>query len=206
MKFILIAVAALLVIIIFKACVSTDKSAKDTGRPLPDKKPTVEKSNNKLIVVNNAEHSQIVMALNKFCNMYNKDDYAALPRLYQLSPNSFAITFPFNTDLSTFCFAVNFLKYPIDILPWHADVHAWVTIKTGDDYATDTLVNKSVMIYLDKEDKEYDNVFLTTEDGYGYKLPFAKNQPQALSIPIEQFKQPTIKFDELKDLKHEDFE
>ena len=117
MKFIIIVVVALLVIIIFKACVSTDKLANDTRRPSPDKKPTVEKNNDKLIVINNAEHSQITAALNKFCNMYNKDDYAALPSLYQLSPNSFAITFPFDTDLSTFCFAVNFLKYPIDILP-----------------------------------------------------------------------------------------
>ncbi|MBD1383715.1 hypothetical protein IDJ75_00370 [Mucilaginibacter rigui] len=204
MKVILLVIAALLVIIIFKACVSTNKSAKDISRPSLDKIPTVEKPNDKLIIVQNVEHFQIKTALTEFCNSYNKDDFAALPRLYQLSPDSFAIIFPFDTDLSIFCFATNFLKYPIDI-KWQADVHAWATIKKGDDYATDYLVNKPTMIYLDKADKEYDNVFLTTKDGDGYKVPFAKNQPQALSIPIEQYKSPTIKLEDLKTLKYEDF-
>lgn len=205
MKFLLIAIAAVLIIVVFKACISTDQLAKDVSRPSLDKKPTTEKSNDKMIVIKNVKHSQLKMALNAFCNIYNKDDFAALPRLYQLQDDTFAIIFPFDTDIDTFCFAVNFLKYPINI-KWQADVHGWTTIKESDGFMIDNLTNKLSMIYLDKEDKEYDNVFLTSKDGTGYKIPFTNVKPKILPMPIENFKYPTIKLEDLNNLAFEDID
>ena len=206
MKIIIIVIAAVLIITVLKACISTDKLSQDTTRPPSDKKPIIEKNNDKLILVDKASPEGIKKALIQFCNIYNKDDFAALPRLFQLSNDSFAVTFPYDVDFATFCFAVNFFKYPIDV-KLNAQVYGWTTTKSGEDWITDLSADKLVMLYLEKNDKEYDNVFLTTRDNIGYKLGFAAGEAsQLLKSPNELFIAPRISMDKLKNLKYEDFE
>lgn len=184
---------------------SSNNSAKDATRPLNLEKPTTPKNNDKVIVVNHANHADIKKVLIEFCNLYNKDDYAAMPRLWQFSPDSFVVTFPFDTDFTTFCFAVNFLKYPIDI-KWDADVKGWTTTKPGDDWITDENVNKKVMLYLDPHDKEYDNVFITTEENVVYKLSFAGNKAKPSATNAQSvYHAPTVGLNDLEKIAHEDF-
>ena len=201
-----IVVAVVIIVIVLKAFTSTDQLAQDASRPANEKKPTQNKPNDKLIVVSNATYDDIKKALTQFCNIYNKDDFAALPRLWHLSNNSFAVTFPYDTDFATYCFAVNFLKYPINI-KWHSEVRAWATTKPGDDWITDKNVNKSVMLYLADDDKEYDNVFLTTSDNIGYKLGFAAGEEkQLLGTPKKIYEAPMLNISSLTNQEHEDFE
>ncbi|SHM98889.1 hypothetical protein [Mucilaginibacter sp. OK098] len=205
MKTLLIIAVVIVIGLILKACVSGDQLAKDPSRPSEDKKPTVEKENDKIILVDNANHEDIKNALIAFCNMYNKDDFAALPRLWQLSSTSFAVTFPYDADFATYCFAVNYLKYPSDI-KWHAQVRAWATTKAGDDWIPKESINEKVMLFLAEDDKEYDNVFVTTKDNVGYKLDFSKNKAKPpLSSPKETYEEPLLEPNSLKDQKHEDF-
>jgi hypothetical protein len=167
--------------------------------------PTDEKSNDKLIIVTNVKHDKIVKALTEFCNVYNKNDYAAIPRLWTLSENSFAITFPYDIDFETYCFAINYLKYPMNI-KWEAQVRAWATTKQGDEWITDKTVNKKVMLFLALDDKEYDNVFLTSQDNIGYKLGFSVRQTkQLLTIPKESYINSKVDISTLTEYKHEDF-
>lgn len=205
MKILLITLAVIIVAIIIKACTSGNNLAKDNSRPTNANIPTDEKINDKIIVVSNVNHEDISKALTAFCNVYNKNDYAVIPRLWSLSENSFAVTFPYDVDFATYCFAINFLKYPIDI-KWQAQVRAWATTKSGDDWITDKSVNKKVMLFLAVDDKEYDNVFLTTQDNIGYKLGFAVGQTkQFLTIPKEHYINPTVDISTLINQKHEDF-
>ncbi len=205
MKFILIAAAIFVVILVLKACVYGNQSAEDSSRPSDDKLPTIQKDNDKIILVKNVRHEEIRDALTKFCNMYNKDDFAALPRLWQLSPDTYAITFPYDIDFVTYCFAINFLKYPVNI-NWKSDVRAWATTKPGDQWITPESANKIVMLFLASDDKEYDNVFLTTQDNIGYKLGFAMGEEKKLlPTPKEKYIAPTITLQDLSKAKFEDF-
>lgn len=204
MKTLIILVAVVIVALILKACTTTDQAKQDTSRPPADIKPTTPVENDKLIVVSNVNADEIKKALTEFCNIYNKKDYAVLPRITTLSQTSFAVTFPYDTDFATFCFAVNYLKYPVDI-KWHSQVFAWVTTKQGDDWITEKSINKKVMLFLADDDKEYDNVFLTTQDNIGYKLGFAAGEEkQLLQVPKEPYAQSTTDIESLIGLSHVD--
>jgi len=205
MKTLLIIAIVAVIVIVIKACVSGSQLGNDPSRPNVEKLK-LEKSNDKIIVVTNADHNDIKKALTEFCNIYNKNDYAAQPRLWQLSANSFAVTFPYDVDFATYCFAVNFLKYPMDI-KWNAKVYAWCTTHTEDQWITEKSASKTVMLYLAADDKEYDNVFLTTQDNIGYKLGFAVgHETQLLDAAKETFKTPAVTIESLKDKKFEDFQ
>jgi hypothetical protein len=206
MKILLIIVVVIVVIIIvIKTRLSGNSMASDNSRAVNVSPPTEEIANDKVIVVNNVNHEDIRNVLTEFCNMYNKKDYAATPRLWQLSTDSFAVTFPHDVDFATYCFAVNFLEYPMNI-KWQAQVRAWATTKTGDDWITDKSVNKQVMLFLAADDKEYDNVFLTTQDNIGYKLGFAGGkETQLLNSPKELFVIPSVSVASLSAQTHEDF-
>lgn len=205
MKTLLIIAIVAVIVIVIKACVSGSQLGNNPSRPNVAK-PTIEKSNDKIIVVTNADHNDIKKTLTEFCNIYNKKDYAAQPRLWQLSASSFAVTFPYDVDFATYCFAVNFLKYPMDI-KWNAKVYAWCTTHTEDQWITEKSANKTVMLYLATDDKEYDNVFLTTQDNIGYKLGFAVgHETQPLNTPKETYIIPEVNAETLKNLRYEDFE
>jgi hypothetical protein len=203
--FIALAVIAVIALVLkFFNFGSTD--ANNTSRPPVDVKPKIPKENDKLIVVANASHQEISKALTTFCNIYNKEEYAALPRLFEIDAYSYAVTFPYDVDFMTFCFVINFLKYPMDI-KWNADVKAWATTKHGDEWITEKTVNKKVMLFLANDDKEYDNVFLTTPDNIGYKLGFAAGEEvQLLNMPKERYKLPTAEMGVIQRLKFEDFQ
>jgi len=206
MKILLIVVSAAIIIFILKACVSGDQLANDKSRPDIGKKPINKKDNDKIIVVSNINHEDIKNALIKFCNIYNKDRYDAMPRLVQIGTNNYAVTFPYDIDFVTFCFAVNFLKYPTDIKA-SPQVIAWATSKQSDEWITEKSADKKVMLFLADDDKEYDNVFLTTPDNIGYKLGFAAGQEkQLLSTPKKSYINPTVDLQSLKELKFEDLE
>ncbi|MFD0765539.1 hypothetical protein ACFQZI_11810 [Mucilaginibacter lutimaris] len=174
-------------------------------RPLNVNKLTVEQSNDKMIVVDNVKHSEIISVLSGFCKAYNENDYAVQLRLYQISDKKFSITFPFDVSFTIFCFAINYLKYPIEV-KWDAEVYGWATIKETDGFTIDNVDNKLSMFYLEKDDKEYDNVFLTTSNGIGYKIPFTNLKPKILTLPPESFKKPSVKIEELNGLPHQEFD
>lgn len=175
------------------------------SRPSNAKLPTTLIDNDKIIILNNAIHDEVRKALIGLCNAYNQETFSVLPRLWQLSSNSFAVTFPYNIAFAQFCFAVNFLEYPVDI-KWNAKVRGWATTKPGDDWVTDKSVNKHVMLFIAADDKEYDNVFMTTEDEIGYKLGFAAGEEkQLLSTPNETYIKPPVQFNALNSVSYEDF-
>lgn len=205
MKTLLIVAAVIILALILKACVSGDQLAQDPSRPSEDKKPIVEKDNDKIILVDNANHEDIRKALIAFCNMYNKDAFAALPRLWQLSATSFTVTFPYDADFATFCFAINYLKYPSNI-KWHSQVRAWATTKPGDDWIPGQAINKECMLFLADDDTEYDNVFLTTKDNIGCKLSFSGGAAKPpLSAPKELYIRQSIAIENLIGHTYEDF-
>ena len=169
----------------------------DTIRPSLEKLPKQKISNDKLVIVDNINSIEIDRIMKGFCNMYNKENYQALPSVYKLSERQFAITFPFDIEFEIYCYFINYVHYPMGF-DKSFDVSGWTTTKSGQSWITERSANKKVMIYIPTDDTEGDNVYLTTIDNIGYKLGFAMGEKkQLLEIPKKQFISPKIEITEL---------
>ena len=177
----------------------------DTSRPSPSALPIKSKINDKLAIIKNVSYSDLKDVLKGFCNMYNKKNYQAQPRLIKLSEREFAITFPYDVDFEIYCYFINYLKYPMG-LTWAPDVSAWTTTKNSDTWITEKSANKKVMLFIPFDDTEHDNVYMTTYDNIEYKLGFAVGEEkQLLGAPKRRYATPSIEISELTNKEFEDF-
>jgi hypothetical protein len=187
---------------------SSDSDLKNTARPDDSNKPTDPVDNNKIIIVKNLKLDYLKQAIEQLCNMSNKERYNALPRLTILD-NQFVITFPYDIEFDQFCYFVNYLKYAHDLSlkpDYKPEIKAWCTTKTGFAWMTDEIVNKNIMIYIPDWDKDYDNVYLTTQDNLGYKMGFAMGEEHhKLDKPVIQFDKMTIDLNTLRNRETIDF-
>ena len=62
------------------------------------------------------------------------------------------------------------------------------------------------MLFIPADDKDYDNVYLTTIDNIGYKLGFAHgDEKQLLAAPKMEYIEPRIEIESLQGKRFEDF-
>ena len=80
-------------------------------------KPTNQVKNDKLVIVNSVKLDFLKQAIEQFCNSYNQESYIALPRLFVLN-DLYIVTFPYDIDFERFCYFINYLKYPMDIVKY----------------------------------------------------------------------------------------
>ena len=199
MKTLLIISGLIVIVLIIKACIPfTDNGHNNTSRPI--NVPTPPKvDNDKIVVIKGAPYNDIQKAIKQFCNVYNKKDYAAIPNLIKVSNGEFVITFPHDLTFDMFCFFVNYMYFPENIF-YKADIKAWATSKPNDIWITEKSANKKVMLYIPPDDKEYDNVYLTTQDNIGYKLGFAVGQEkQLLDNPKLKYVEQSVTFENIKE-------
>lgn len=196
MKTLFIIGGVLVVAFILKSCISNNNS-KNESRPKNAKIPTEKIQNDKIVLIENISLNDLKSAIQKFCNNYNQEDFRALPLLTILSENKFVVTFPYDTDFATYCYFVNYIYYPNDIF-YKPTIKAWTSTKQNDDWMTNEIVNKKVMLFIPADDKDYDNVYLTTSENIGYKMGFAMGEEkQKLNNPRQTYVEP-IKLEELK--------
>jgi len=188
---ILLAIGAfiLVFIVLMKFAPSLFKNDKlsNTSRPPAETKPSHTVPNDKLVVVGKITYEDIRKAVTNFCNMYNQDDWAVLPRLIKTADDKFVVTFPYDIDFEMLCFFINYMAYPegLDISP---EVIGYTTANPNDNWITPQAANKKVMLFLPENDTWDDFVLMTTEDNIGYKLGFALgHQKQLLAIPEKTF-------------------
>jgi len=196
MKTLFIIGGILVVAFILKSCISNNNS-KNESRPKNTEIPTEKIQNDKIVLIENIKLSDLKSAIQKFCNNYNQENLTALPLLTILSENKFVVTFPYDTDFATYCYFVNYMYYPNDIF-YKPTIKAWTSTKQNDDWMTNEIVNKKVMLFIPADDKDYDNVYLTTSENIGYKMGFAiGEEKQKLNNPRQTYVEP-INFEELK--------
>jgi hypothetical protein len=192
---IIIGIVIVVGFLIFKFVLKSAQSdLKNNKRPNGTNKPAILIENDKIIVIKNLKLDYLKQAIEQFCNMSNQSKYIALPKLTLLD-NQFVITFPYDIEFDQFCFFINYLKYANDLSlkpDYKPEIKAWCTTKSGFSWITDEIVNKSVMIYIPDWDKEYDNVYLTTQDNIGYKMGFAVGEEHLKLV------KPAIQFDKVK--------
>ena len=205
MQVILIGIGLLILILIIKTFSGKpDQEQINPKRALLKLNTDHETINDKLIIVNNAKHEDVRKAILAFSKMSNEGDLTVVSRLFKISETASAITFPYDVSFEQLCYLVNYLKYPTDI-NYDAEVTGWAGTRQTDQWITEKLVGKAVMLYLSDEDTEYDNVFMTTSDNTGYKLGFAVGEEtQILDRPQKQYSPPPISKQELTGKTSED--
>jgi hypothetical protein len=164
----------------------------------------VEAPNNKIVMIRGVAYESVRKAIKSFCKQYNKKSTEVQPRLYKLPSEECAITFPYDLDFETFCYFVNFLKYPIGV-KYESIVTAWTNINHTYQEIPENMENKKVMLFIPEDDKEYDHVFLTTEDNIVYKFSFSAGYSQPSESPKNKFIPPPFEMENLTDFYAEDF-
>jgi hypothetical protein len=119
----------------------------DTTRPSAKLLPTQEQQNSKLVVVKDISYTDLQSILTGFCNMYNKEEYQAQPRLTKISEREFAITFPFDIEFEIFCYFINYVHYPMGF-DRSFSVTGWTTTQSGDNWITEKSVNKKAILFI----------------------------------------------------------
>lgn len=164
---------------------SNDNEYKDNSRGKVEfEKKKIE--NDKIIIIEGAKYLDIKKALKQFCNIYNKENYVAVIRISKISEKVTVLTFPYDIDFTHFCFLTNYLYYPNEIF-YKADIKAWTTTKSTDEFITENSADKYVLLYVPSNDAEHDNVYMTTEDNKCFKLGFSIGDQKELKQPVKDF-------------------
>jgi hypothetical protein len=204
MKSIFAIILLCLVAMVLKSCASDNKRENVGAKKGTDSTVNGYHNNDKIVVIKGAKYDDIKKAVQQFCNKYNEEKTVADIRLKKISEDEVTLTFPNDIEFKIFCFLVNYMYYPEDI-SYKADIKAWATTKPGDMWITNKSENKMVMLYIPKDDQEYDNVYLTTQDNIGYKLGFALGKEcQLQSNPNENFISPSVSIESIKNMGAEE--
>lgn len=201
----IIVIAALLFFAWTELKNQTPKLDTNTNRPSENYFPTNKIANDKLVIIEGIDEGDAKKIIQEFCNTYNKETYQAIPALTKLSNKKFAVTFPYDINFEIYCFFINYVNYPMEFDKQFKTI-GWTTTKQNETWITDKSQNKNVMIFVSNFDKEYDNVFMTTEDNIGYKLGFAMGEEkQLLDKPEKPYQKQPITLDEIKDKEQIEF-
>ena len=164
-------VAGLLITMFFAYKVMS--KVKDKPKPEDKKpvKPEEEIPNDKIILVENVNQEQIEKVLHDFTRMYNEDEYAVLPRLFQLSENRFAITFPYDDALEIVCYLINYLNHPVN-MEWNAIIAAWATVGNESSWEDNKdILNKKLMLYCSqKRENNHEYTEIITSENIAYHI------------------------------------
>jgi len=195
-KTVLVIIGVIVIAFLLKSCVSNN-NFKNKNRPINKDLPSEKVNNDKIVLIENVDSDNVKKAIQLFCNSYNQEDYKALPLLTLVSGSKFIVTFPYDIDFMTYCFFINYMYYPNDI-KYKPSIKAWTSTKKTDEWMKEDITNKKVMLYIPSDDKDFDNVYLTTSDNIGYKMGFAmREESQKLDYPKQSYsEQPN--FDDLK--------
>lgn len=186
------------ILVVFAISIYFKIRFKPDSTPVP--KPDKTVPNNKLIIIKNTTLNDARQALQNFCKQYAESGEALFPGISIINNEEIAVTFPYDISFETFCFAVNFLKYPVDV-NWQADVKGWTTMHPGDGWAIPQLFNRKVMLYIPADDNEYDNVFAVTDDNAVYKLDFARSKAKPVDDqPAQLYHRPPVAPDDIAGL------
>ena len=154
-----------------------------------------QKNNDKIVVIENAPYSLVKQVLTDFTANYDNPQQQHLKpfsKLHKVTDNKTVVTFPYDIDFEIFCYLVNYLKYPFEI-QYSPKIKAWTTTKSSYNWLNSKLEDKKVMLFIDPNDKEYDNVMLTTEDNVQFKIGFAVGEGlQQQNRVIYQYENPDI--------------
>jgi hypothetical protein len=138
---------------------------------------------NNFIQIKNGHYNDIKKALRQWIDLYSNDlpdDFAF--KLYKHGQDCHIIKTDERLNNELFYYLINYLNYPENI-EYNINIEGFTTGKEDN-----ILKNKKLLIYISPTDEDYDNVFVTTNDGKNYKVDFGGKITEANEM--HSFKQP----------------
>lgn len=119
------------------------------------------------IVVKNCSKEDLKTMLNDWLVMYAAHLRSKMTfEIAETAPNSFALKVDDGIDDTRFFFMVNYFSFPLNFKKTF-EVEGYTTATKHKK-----LLGKNIYVFINGRDKEYDNVWITTEEGETYKFDF----------------------------------
>lgn len=140
-----------------------------------------------LIKIKGGLYDDIKKALRQWIVLYSKDLESNIKfELYKIGQESYLIATDKRLNNEKFNFLINYLRYPEGI-EYNISIEGYSTVRDEKIYPKN-LLNKKIIVYVPDNDKEYDNVFVTTEDNETFKIDFGgkvlrQNESKTFFIP-----------------------
>ena len=124
----------------------------------------------RVIRVYDMDKEQLKKAVDSFSDINDNEISSITPE----GINQFRLTFDPSLDYIGMCYWVNFLVYSDEEKKQRYKVYGWYPFgEVQLNGEKQSFSNQTVMMYVDKDDTEYDNISFVTPDGQHYKQPFA---------------------------------
>lgn len=130
-------------------------------------RPHVSVSNDKIVIVAGLDQEQMELMIREFTEIFNVRYYYAIIRMHAMSPQVFALTFPFDIKWEYLMELINHLTFFYADEP-KAQMRAWLTLPEECGQA----VGEHAMMFVKEDDEEYDFIRLTTRYNHGFKYDF----------------------------------
>ena len=114
-------------------------------------------------------------AIEKFLTVYSEQIEEDKPKISK-EGDTFKLSFGLKNDFLMMSFWVNYLVYSDESKECRFTVRGWYTFgEATNNGVVQPFSNQTVMLYVDKDDKDFDNVNFVTPDGKQYHYSFADN-------------------------------
>ena len=121
----------------------------------------------KFIIINDCTKDELKTILNDWLVMYaDKLKSKSVFEFAEIRPNRFLLKIDKNIDDTYFFYLVNYFAFPVDFEKTF-EVTGYATASKHKK-----ILNKNIYIFINKQDNEFDNVWITTEDDETYKFDF----------------------------------
>ena len=164
------AIYLLILAVLAALCFFFARRKKDNGGDICE----ITTSNvERVIRVYDMDEATLNTVIDEFIKIYSDNDDIERPCITKEEEN-YRLTFTPALNYISICYWVNYLVFSDENKQHRHTVRGWYTfgevILKGERLP---FCNQTVMLYVDKDDKECDNVSLVTPDGNHYLQPFA---------------------------------
>lgn len=123
-----------------------------------------------LITIKGGAYNDIKKALRQWIELYSNDLQEDLTfQLFKNGRGNHIIQADKRLDNERFFYLINYLNFPEGI-EYEIDIEGFTIGKDKNQ-----LKNKSLLVYISRTDKDYDNVFVTTSENENFKVDFGGN-------------------------------
>ena len=127
----------------------------------------------RFIYVYDMDEQTLQEAVDSFILLYSDNGDIERPVIDQ-KDDCIRLTFSPNVDYISLCYWVNYLVYSDESKQHRYFVRGWYPFgEVQIDGTRQPFSNQIVMLYVDKDDTEYDNISFVTPNGVHYLQPFA---------------------------------
>lgn len=148
-------------------------------------RPTTLVSNDKIVIVAGIDSEEMELMLSSFTEIYNTHSYEAIICMHPMGKHVFALTFPYDIDWTVFMELIDHIIY-FDGDEQKAKIRAWLSLpeQLGQH------AGKHVMLYENKDDKDFDLIWFTTPENTGWKYDFETEQLKEAEVKEEYVEAP----------------